>query len=298
MEAPPSVMSTYLGESMTEYLEAFMAGDLKEYVPKTTQINLGVDDLPEITAPAEDRNRTSPFPYGGHRFEFRACGSSQNVSLVNTVLATMMANEFREIADEVEKGATAEAVAQELLKAHIKCVFNGNGYDPAWPDKAVEKGVCRIDSGIDAICKLSDQKNLDLFVQAGVFGVDEVVARETVLLELYMGVVEMEIQVMIDMINQHVIPSMKSAGMPDYVSKLEGGITKLAEGLKNLHDANGDPVTGAHLAHEVRFGTMGEVRAVCDDAEGKCPASLWTLATYKELFFVDLNENINRFEVK
>merc|ERR1719361_2282029 len=110
----------------------------------------------------------------------------------------------------------------------MKCVYNGNGYDAEWPDKAVEKGVCRIDSGVDAICKLTDQKNLDLFVQAGVFGVDEITARKTVLLELYVGIVEMEILVMIDMINQHVIPSMKNAGMPDYASKLEEGVKKLA----------------------------------------------------------------------
>merc|ERR1719210_1924659 len=102
MEAPPAVISTYLGKQTTEYLQAFMDGEVNEFVPKTKQIDLGVDDLPKITAPAEDRNRTSPFPFGGHRFEFRACGSSQNVSLVNTVLATMMANEFREMAAKVE----------------------------------------------------------------------------------------------------------------------------------------------------------------------------------------------------
>merc|ERR1712060_533768 len=97
-------MSTYLGEQMTGYLDSFLEGKVQEYAPKTQQINLGCDDLPEITAPAEDRNRTSPFPFGGHRFEYRACGSSQNVSLVNTVLACMMANEFQEIADRVDRG--------------------------------------------------------------------------------------------------------------------------------------------------------------------------------------------------
>merc|ERR1712076_324478 len=107
---------------MTEYLQQFVNGDTKEYAPRSKTIDLGVASLPQITAPAEDRNRTSPFPYGGHRFEFRACGSSQNVSLVNTVLAAMMGNEFREIADRVEKGDNAVAVSQELLKKHFKCV--------------------------------------------------------------------------------------------------------------------------------------------------------------------------------
>jgi len=294
MEAPPAVMSTYLGEQMTTYLEEFQKGDVKEYVPKTTQINLGVDDLPEITAPAEDRNRTSPFPYGGNRFEFRACGSSQNVSLVNTVLAAMMANEFREIAERVEKGEKATDVAAELLKAHFKCVYNGDGYDPKWPDQATERGTWRIDSGIDAICKYTDQKNLDLFIKNGVFSKEDVVARRTVMLEMYHEVVLMELMVMIDMINQHVIPSMKNACLPDHVSKLEEAVPKLEKALKDLH-AEEDEVKKAHLAHSMRMdGVMPEVRDVCDEAEAKCPANLWTLATYKELFFVDLNENVNR----
>jgi len=287
-------MSADLGNQMSEYLEAFQKGDVKEYIPKTKQINLGVDDLPEITAPAEDRNRTSPFPYGGHRFEFRACGSSQNVSLVNTVLATMMANEFREIAERVEKGEKATDVAAELLKAHFKCVFNGNGYDPKWPDEATKRGTWRIDSGIEAIERYTDQKNVDLFVKNGVFSKEDIVARQKILFELYHEVVLMELMVMIDMINQHVIPAMKNAGMPDHVTKLDAGVTKLEQALTDLH-AEEDDVKKAHLAHKMRMdGVMQEVREVCDEAESKCPAKLWTLATYAELFFVDMNENVNR----
>merc|ERR1712060_398977 len=111
-------MSTYLGEQMTGYLDSFLEGKVQEYAPKTQQINLGCDDLPEITAPAEDRNRTSPFPYGGHRFEFRACGSSQNVSLVNTVLTAMMGHEFAEISKGIEAGRTGVEVAREMLKTN------------------------------------------------------------------------------------------------------------------------------------------------------------------------------------
>lgn len=269
---------------MTDYLEAFMAGQTKEYVPKTTQINLGVDDLPEITAPAEDRNRTSPFPYGGYRFEFRACGSSQNVSLVNTVLTAMMANEFDEIAARVEAGQSAATVAQEMLKAHFKCVYNGNGYDPAWPEEAVKKGVCRIDSGVDAISKLTDTKNIDLFVKTGVFTAAECHARRTVLLELYIGVVEMECLVMIDMINQHVLPSCAAANLD--ASTIKSGLIKLESGLKAVHAAE-DEIKSATIARTLRLETMTEVRAACDEAEAKCPASLWTLATYKDLLFID-----------
>merc|ERR1719359_939655 len=112
---------------MTQFLTQFAEKGTTVYEPKTTKIDMGCSSLPGVTAPAEDRNRTSPFPYGGYRFEFRAVGSSQNVSLVNTVLATMMANEFGEIADRVAKGEKVVAVAQEMLKAHFKCVYNDNG---------------------------------------------------------------------------------------------------------------------------------------------------------------------------
>merc|ERR1719161_2237491 len=169
MEAPPAVISTYLGEQMTTFLKKFMETGETVYEPTTTPISMGCSTLPGVVAPAEDRNRTSPFPYGGMRFEFRAVGSSQNVSLVNTVLATMMANAFREIAEKVEKGEKAVVVAQEMLRSHFKCVYNGNGYDPDWPYLATTKGVWRIDSGVEAISRFTDQKNIDLFVKAGVF---------------------------------------------------------------------------------------------------------------------------------
>jgi len=293
MEAPPAVISTYLGKSLTEYLQSFMEGEIGEYKPKSKLIDFGVTELPKISAPTEDRNRTSPFPYGGHRFEFRACGSSQNVSLVNTVLASMMANEFRELAAAVEAGRSAVQTAQALLRKHFKVVFNGNGYEKTWPDRAVSLGLCRIDSGVDAICRLTDQKNIDLFVGTGVFSEEEVHARKTVLLELYVGTIEMECLAMIDMINQHVIPSMKAAAMPDFVSRLDMGVRKLKDGLNAIHGA-GDEVASANLSRALRMGAMMEVRAVCDEAEGVCPAHLWTLATYQELFFIDLNENTNR----
>jgi len=290
MEAPPAVLSTYLGEQMTKYLEEFMSGDVKEYVPKTTVIPLGVEDLPTIEVPAEDRNRTSPFPYGGHRFEFRAVGSSQNVSLVNTVLNAMMAKQFAAISDRVEAGETPVGVAQDLLKQHFKCVYNGNGYDPAWPDTAVEKGVTRIDSGVDAIDTLKLDKNVDLFTSMGIFTADEVDGRRCILLELYVGVVEMEALTMIDMMNQHVIPSAKAAGMD--LAALQAAVKAVQDGIAAVH-AGSDESDKAAKARVLRLETMIAARKVCDETEALCPASLWTLATYQQLFFMDMNENLN-----
>ena len=151
MEAPPAVISTYLGDDMTNYLMALWTNVEASSLPK--KLAFGANSISEID-PAEDRNRTSPFPYGGARFEFRAAGSSQNVSLINTVLNTITAEAFAIVADRIEAGETPTAVARDLLKAHSKVIFNGNGYDPEWPDTAVEKGIWRIDSGVEAIKKI------------------------------------------------------------------------------------------------------------------------------------------------
>mmetsp|Transcript_6182 Transcript_6182/g.7087 ORF Transcript_6182/g.7087 Transcript_6182/m.7087 type:complete len:745 (+) Transcript_6182:170-2404(+) len=291
MEAPPSVISTYLGKQMTEYLESFRDGQFKSYQPTTTPISLGADDLPVITAPAEDRNRTSPFPYGGHRFEFRAVGSSQNVSQVNTVLATMCAKQFKLIADRIEAGEQAHAVAQSLLKKHMKAVFNGNGYDPAWPAQADDLGLAHIDSGIDSIMCLTKDKNMRMFEEMGVLEKTECAARETVMLENYVGVVEVEAGAMIDMVNQHVLPSVTKAGLGSSVEgKLKEGVQSVEAALEGIHKAGNARVQGA-LARTLRLETMIALREICDAAEAQVPADLWTLATMKELLFVDTNKN-------
>lgn len=122
--------------------------------------------LPTLEVPAEDRNRTSPFPYGGHRFEFRAVGSSQNVSLVNTVLQTIVADAFKCFADQIEAGAAPQAVASKALEESWKVVFNGNNYDAANQQMLTDRGVWRIDSGVEAICRLTDPKNIKLFTDS------------------------------------------------------------------------------------------------------------------------------------
>mmetsp|Transcript_1660 Transcript_1660/g.6306 ORF Transcript_1660/g.6306 Transcript_1660/m.6306 type:complete len:709 (-) Transcript_1660:164-2290(-) len=286
MEAPPAVMSTYLGGDMTEYLQKFMeTGKVEEYTPLKKKISFGASAISPIEVPAEDRNRTSPFPYGGARFEFRAAGSAQNVSMVNTCLNTMAAEAFQIVADRIEAGETPTAIAQDLLKKHSKVIFNGNGYDPEWPDQAVEKGIWRIDSGVDAMCKLTDAKNTELFEKMGVLTPRECEARRTIMLEHYTGSVEMEAMCMVDMINQHVIPSCKKAEL-GFVKKLEDSVKTLKKAVGEIHGAS-DFANAAALARVMRLDTMIKIREVCDEAESLCPPSLWTLASYDELLFLD-----------
>lgn len=284
-EAPPSIISTYLGDDMTTFLEGYMNGSDKQYSASTKVLSMGASVLAPVEVPAEDRNRTSPFPYGGHRFEFRAVGSSQNVSLCNTVLATITANSFKNFSDAIEKGASPKEVAKKALKESFKVIFNGNGYDAANQKMLTEKGLWRIDSNVDAMTKYTVAKNVELFSKMGVLSADECASRQSVLLNHYIGTVEIEVNCMVEMIQQHIIPSLKSAGVGP-IFQLEAEVHTLKAALSEIHHTE-DEVEKAHKARALRLETMIAVRATCDAAEEVCPADLWTLATYKELLFLD-----------
>jgi glutamine synthetase len=289
-EAPPAIVSTYLGDDITAYLEKFMAGDVSPYEPNTKTVDLGIPSIAPFTVPAEDRNRTSPFPYGGHRFEFRAVGSSQNVSLVNVVLCTIWAEAFKNISDKIEAGQDAKKVATELLEKHWRVIFNGNGYSEEWPIEAGKRGVWRIDSGVESISQLATPKNTALFSKMGVFSEKECIARTAVNHEHYAGTVEMEALCMVDMIKQHVLPSVKAYGeAAGLVTELTKGVADVEAGLAAMHGAANEEAK-ATVANNLRLETMEAVRAVCDKAEEVVPADLWTIATYQELLFLDSNQ--------
>jgi len=285
-EAPPAIVSTYLGDDMTAYLEKFKNGESTgEYVPATKEINLGVKEILPFEVPAEDRNRTSPFPYGGARFEFRAVGSSQNVSMVNTVLNTITAEKFAEFADRIDAGEDANEIAKETLNKHWKVIFNGDNYDEDNQNMLTENGVWRIDSGVEAIRTLTDDKNVALFEKMGVFSKQECESREIVLHDHYAGSVEMEALTLIDMLNQHIIPSVQKAGVGN-LAGLKSAVDTINGAMADIHAAD-TSYEKAQLARVLRLETMIDIRAVVDEAEGLVPANMWTLATYKELLFLD-----------
>jgi glutamine synthetase len=270
---------------MTAFLEAYKDGRPGVYAPKKTFAEVGASCLAPIEIPSEDRNRTSPFPYGGHRFEFRAVGSAQNVSLVNTVLNTMTAEAFKDFADAIEGGKSPKEVAQQSLKDHWKVIFNGNNYDEANQKMLTDAGVWRIDSSVDAICRYSDKKNTDLFSSMGVLTAEECCARQSVLLEHYVGTVEIEANTMIQMLNQHIIPSVTRAGVGP-LDDLKKAVKTLEGAMSAIHHEE-DEKAKATLARTLRLETMVELREVADAAEAVVPADLWTLATYKDLLFLD-----------
>jgi glutamine synthetase len=284
-EAPPAIVSTYLGKDMSDYIEAFMNGSAGKYNPTKKLIDLGTFEVIPFEVPAEDRNRTSPFPYGGARFEFRAVGSSQNPSMVNTVLNTIAAEKFAEFADRIEAGEDAVEIARSTLKKHWKVVFNGDNYDEENQKMLTERGLWRIDSGVEAIARLTHDKNIALFEKMGVMTKDECTARQDILHEHYTGTVVMEALCMIDLLNQHIVPDVKEAGIGP-LAELETFAPKLKTALAEIAKEK-DSYKKAQMARVLRLETMIEIREVCDEAEEVVPAKIWSLATYKELLFLD-----------
>lgn len=294
-EAPPAIFSTYLGDDMTFYLEHFKDGKGEgAYDPKKKMLDLGTSSILPFEVPAEDRNRTSPFPYGGGRFEFRAVGSSQNVSMVNTVLNTITAEKFAEISDRVDAGEKITDVARELLNKHWKVIFNGDNYCEEAQKELTDRGVWRIDSGVEAIYALVSDKNTQLFEKMKVMTAPECQSRADVLHDHYTGTVEMEALVLIDMINQHVIPSCKNSGEGP-IDDLKKAVTTLKSAMAEIHAAE-TSYEKAQLARVLRLETMIDIRATCDEAEEVVPSALWTLATYKELLFLDSHVDPHVYE--
>ncbi|EKX45875.1 hypothetical protein GUITHDRAFT_71007 [Guillardia theta CCMP2712] len=289
-EAPPAIISTYLGDSLTKFLDDFRKGTADNYAPPKKMLKSGVDIVPDFEVPAEDRNRTSPFPYGGHRFEFRAVGSAQNVSLVNTVLCAITADALREFSDKIEAGQKPVDVAKQALDQHWRVIFNGNGYDPTWKDEANKRGIWRIDNGVEAMGKLTDEKNVKLFGGLGIMSKEELAARRDVNYVHYTGMVEMEALSLLDMLRQQIIPAMKEAALD--CKSLEAAHQAVRKGLDAVHHEE-DIAKKAQLARTLRLEIMDEARKACDAAEEICPAHLWPIATYKELLFLDQNQDAN-----
>ena len=212
-EAPPAIISIFLGEELQAVVDALVEG--KEYTGAGKQMfNVGVSSLPEFPKDSTDRNRTSPFAFTGNKFEFRMVGSNLNVAGPNTILNTIVANALTEFADELE-GVSKENFNEELhdllvktIKEHKRVIFNGNGYGDEWPVEAEKRGLLNLKSTVDAIPCLTAQKNIDLFKKFGVYSEIELHARQEILLENYSKVINIEALTAADMAKTEILPAV------------------------------------------------------------------------------------------
>jgi len=314
-EAPPAIISIFLGEELQAVVDALVEG--KEYTSNGKKMfNVGVSSLPDFPMDSTDRNRTSPFAFTGNKFEFRMVGSSLNIAGPNTILNTIVANSLTEFADVLEK-ATEEnfnEVLHDLLvktiAEHKRVIFNGNGYGEEWPVEAEKRGLLNLKSTVDAIPCLTAKKNVDLFKKFGVYSEVELHAREEILLENYSKVINIEALTAADMAKTEIMPavmkfskdicdiaaSKKALGIEPTVEtelakKLNDLTAALSEKAAKLSDAvvKAQAVEGeekkARFYHDEVFGLMQSLRAVADELETIVGEKYWPYPTYDELLF-------------
>jgi glutamine synthetase len=315
-EAPPAIMSVYLGSQLEEVFEQIKTGTVKESTQKGV-MDLGVDVLPYLTKDAGDRNRTSPFAFTGNRFEFRAVGSSQSVSGPLIVLNTMLADSLEWVGNRLEselgKGLDLNTaivtVLKEVMEEHGAVVFGGNGYSEEWHKMAVEeRGLSNLPTTADALPMLKTDEVSDLFKKTGVLTPVELESRFEVYAEQYILSIEVESKLVINMAETMIYPAAL-----EYLSKLSSTITSLS-GLgidfekttaQTIADLTGSLVAAtaelkAALKHH-DFATtedhmtycaktirplMDKVREVADALEGQIADSFWPLPTYQEMLFI------------
>ena len=226
-EAPPAIVSMFLGSDLSEILEA-IEND-KQYDSKQKDImRIGVHTLPKFPRDTTDRNRTSPFAFTGNKFEFRMLGSASSISCTNTVLNTSVAEELKQFADILENAKDFESELHELIKKTIKdhkrIIFNGDGYDDSWVEEAERRGLLNLKSTPDAVAHMLDKKNVDLFESHNVYSATELSARHEVLLENYCKIINIEALTMLDMARKDILPAMS-----DYSKELTEAALKKSE---------------------------------------------------------------------
>ncbi len=311
-EAPPAIISIFLGEELENVIEALVEG--KDYKGSRTMFNVGVSSLPNFPKDTTDRNRTSPFAFTGNKFEFRSAGSSLNIAGPNTVLNTIVANSLAEFADELEGAEDFNAALHDLLvkniKDHKRIIFNGNGYGAEWLEEAEKRGLPNLRSTVDAIPCITEEKNVKVFTKFGVYSEVELHAREEINFENYSKVINIEALTAADMAKTEILPavmkcakdvcdiaaSKKAVGVDPVVetemaTKINTLTIALSEKAKALSDAvvKAQSIADAHemarFYHDEVFADMQSLRAVADELETIVGEEYWPFPTYDELLF-------------
>ena len=315
-EAPPAVVSIFLGDELTAILDAIEADSPYNAAEKTV-MKLGVHVLPKFIRDTTDRNRTSPFAFTGNKFEFRMLGSSNSIACTNIMLNGAVAQSLKLFADELEKADDFEGALHDLIRRtiheHKRIIFNGNGYDDAWIKEATEKrGLLNLRTTPDAMPTILEEKNVSMLTGLKIFTKAEIESRYEIMMENYVKTVSIEAQTMLDMTRREILPAVerytkelsdtlaaKLAVIPGLPSRYEtGAITKLST-LADQIDAQAGELEQAvlHLktitsvtesAFYIRdaiLSRMAALRVVCDEAETVTDERCWPFPTYGDLLF-------------
>jgi len=314
-EAPPAVVSMFLGDELNEIIDSIVSGTAYKG-HEQVQMEIGVDVLPKFPKDSTDRNRTSPFAFTGNKFEFRMLGSANSIACANIMLNTAVADSLCEFADRLEKASDfnteLSALIKETITAHKRIIFNGNGYDESWIKEATEeRGLLNLRSTPEAMERFLDQKNKDLFLKFGVFTLAEMQSRHDILLENYSKIINIEALTMIDMARKDILPAVteyikeladtaiavkqasgiEAAFETDLIkklSKLQSDISERTSALEKavieVHEIS-DILTQSYAYRDKVFVAMQDLRAAADQAESLCSSKIWPFPTYGELLF-------------
>lgn len=315
-EAPPAIISIYLGDQLTDILEQIENGGAKSSI-NNGELKIGVSTLPALPKDATDRNRTSPFAFTGNKFEFRMVPSSCSISGPNFVLNTIVAEALSEMADRLEKAEDFNSELQSLLKdivsSHKRIIFNGNNYSEEWIKEAEKRGLPNITNTVDATIALIKEKNIKVFEKHGVLNKTELSSRCEIILETYIKTINIEALTMLEMAKRQILPavirytgsiastiaSIKSTGLnvdtsvqSDLLQEVSTRLTELKKKITELEKAtcdasnfSGDTYDHAVMYRDVVLAKMNELRAIADQLETIVDEGVWPFPTYGQLLF-------------
>ena len=314
-EAPPAIMSMFVGDELGAILKAIENDDA--YGAKEKELlRIGVHILPKFPKDTTDRNRTSPFAFTGNKFEFRSLGSSASLSDPNVVLNTAVAQELKEFADELEGASDFKEALHELIRRtireHKRIIFNGNGYDSSWVDEAQKRGLLNLKTTPDALPYLISEKNIKLFTENKIFSETELRSRYEIMMENYCKVLNIEAMTMIDMAKRSIIPAaakyakqvaetalaekqlvpaLDTSAAEEQTAELSATgaqaytkVKALADVMLGLRDIK-DTTELAFAYRDKVIPAMNELRIACDTLETMTAAEDWPYPTYGELLF-------------
>ena len=315
-EAPPAVVSMFLGDELTAVLDA-VESDQPYSAAEKTLMRLGVHVLPKFPRDTTDRNRTSPFAFTGNKFEFRMLGSSASIAGANIMLNAAVAESLRLYADRLEGASDFAAELHDLLKetirAHRRIIFNGNGYDDAWIREATEKrGLLNLRTTPDALPTLLAKKNVEMLTRHKIFSLPELESRYEITMENYCKTVHIEALTMVDMARREILPAVaayvrdlseglvaRKSAAPGASCAYETGLVTRLSGLLDEMNAATDALEGAvirlktvadvtenaEMIRDTVLQKMAELRVVCDEAEAQTAAKYWPFPAYDKLLF-------------
>lgn len=315
-EAPPAIISIFLGDQLTDIIEQIEKGFLTSS-KQGGELGLSVSTLPVLPKDNTDRNRTSPFAFTGNKFEFRMVASSLSIAGPNVVVNTIVAHTLKEIADKLESFTSLNgevlALLQEIVKDHKKVIFNGDGYSDEWVEEAARRGLPNIPSYVESIPSLISDKAIEVFESQNVLNKTELHSRYEILLEGYIKQINIEALTMIDMAKKEILPAAIKyatsiaqsinvikkalpaanvavqeeilAALTTDIAELNNKLSVLADAQAEAVNMHGDTYKQALAYREVVFAAMIELRTVADNLETMVAKEYWPMPTYSEMLF-------------